>query len=75
MTEIKERIQELNNALQLETDNLQRLEGIINETKNKIISIRGGIAELGRMQVIFDKIQKQLDEEGEDDEEIRDESE
>lgn len=80
MTEIKERIEELNKALQQEITNLQTLEGIKSEATNKIISIRGGIAELSRIQEVFDKVQKEFDEavadeEGEDDEESRDEGE
>ena len=55
MTEIKERIQELNKTLQEEMNILQKIEGIINETKNKIIAIRGGIAELIRIQNIMNK--------------------
>lgn len=72
MTELKDRITELQNALQLEINNLQNLEAIKTETTNKIISIRGGIAELKRMDEMFTKIQKELEtepEEGEDDEE------
>ena len=65
MTEIKERIEELNKALQQEIVNLQKLEEITNETKSKIVSIRGGVAELTRIQNIFDKVQKELDEEPE----------
>ena len=75
MTEIKQRIQELQTSLQLEIANLQNLEAIKTETTNKIISIRGGIAELTRIQEIFDKIQKELDQVGEDDEEDGNESE
>ncbi len=86
MTEIKDRIEELNKALQQEIANLQTLEGIKSEATNKIISIRGGIAELSRIQEVFDKVQKEFDEEldekteeeeliGGEDEESRDESE
>ena len=65
MTEIKDRIEELNKALKQEISNLQKLEEITNETKSKIVSIRGGVAELTRIQNIFDKVQKELDEEPE----------
>lgn len=81
MTEIKERIQELNKALQLEIDNLLKLEEIAKEMKNKIISIRGGIAELSRMQnmlnkKVIDVVNEEVVQEGElveDDEEEWDE--
>ena len=62
MTEIKDRIEELNKALKQEISNLQKLEEITNETKSKILSIRGGIAELTRIQRVFDKVQKEFDE-------------
>ena len=62
MTEIKDRIEELNKALKQEISNLQKLEEITNETKSKIVSIRGGVAELSRIQGIFDKVQKEFDE-------------
>lgn len=68
MTEIKERIEELNKALIQETKNLQKVEEIITASKNKIIFIRGGIVELNRIQSILDKVQKEVDQEEENDE-------
>ena len=72
---IEERIKILENALQQETDNLQQLEKVKSDIANKIISIRGGIAELKLLDKVMKEQDEKPDEDGADDEDIRDECE